>query len=148
LKLPPVAVFLFTAIAMWLVASAAGFAELHVPARGAIAAVLLVAGGGAGIAGIIAFRRHGTTVHPMEPEKASVVVTTGIYGFTRNPMYLGLAFLLASWAIWLQNLVAIALLPVFVAYMTRFQILPEEHAMTSRFGDDYVGYRAKVRRWL
>lgn len=132
---------------MWL-AAGTGYAEVDIPARGTISPVLVILGVGAGVAGIFAFRRHGTTVHPMAPERASAVVTTGIYRFSRNPMYLGLLFVLASWAIWLQSLLALLLLPAFILYMTRFQILPEERALTTRFGDDYIAYRSRVRRWL
>ena len=84
----------------------------------------------------------------MKPETASSIVTVGIYRFTRNPMYLGLAFALAGWAIYLANLAALLIVPIFVAYMTQFQIKPEERALLAKFGADFAAYMAAVRRWL
>jgi protein-S-isoprenylcysteine O-methyltransferase Ste14 len=123
----------------------ADFAIYH---AGRLAALIAAAAIAIGIAGIIAFRRHGTTVHPMHPETASTVVETGIYRYTRNPMYLGLAALLAAWGVWLANGLALVLLPGFVACLTRFQILPEERAMLGNFGAQYADYMTRVRRWL
>jgi protein-S-isoprenylcysteine O-methyltransferase Ste14 len=75
-------------------------------------------------------------------------VTTGVYRFTRNPMYLGFLLALIAWGIFLGNIVS-ALMPLlFVAYMNRFQISPEERALRARFGAPYVAYQSSVRRWL
>ena len=148
LKVPPAAVFVIALAAMRGTAALVPAAEFSLHHAGRLAALAAVAGIAIGIAGIIAFRRHGTTVHPMRPETASVVVDTGIYRHSRNPMYLGLTVLLAAWGLWLANGAALALVPVFVAYLTRFQILPEERAMLRSFGEQYAGYMARVRRWL
>jgi len=75
-------------------------------------------------------------------------VTSGIYRYTRNPMYLGLLLILLGWAVFLANIVAFIFLPAFIAYLNRFQIRPEEKAMASLFGQDFANYRSKVRRWL
>lgn len=148
LKVPPAAAFLVVVAAMWGAAAllpAADFALYH--AR-RLAAMTAVAGIAIGIAGIIAFRRHGTTVHPMRPETATAVVDSGIYRHTRNPMYVSLAALLAAWGIWLANGAALALVPAFVAYLARFQVVPEERAMLDKFGAQYAEYMSRVRRWL
>jgi protein-S-isoprenylcysteine O-methyltransferase Ste14 len=98
-------------------------------------------------AAIIGFRRARTTVDPMHPEAASAIVTSGIYRFTRNPMYLAFLLTLVAWAVFLGN-VAAALLPLcFVLYMNRFQIGPEEQALRARFGEPYEAYLRSVRRW-
>jgi protein-S-isoprenylcysteine O-methyltransferase Ste14 len=99
-------------------------------------------------AALAAFVRARTTVNPLRPEKSSALVRSGAYRLSRNPMYLGLALLLAGWAIWLANALALALLPAFVAWLDRFQIRPEERALAARFGAEYEAYRARVRRWL
>ena len=84
----------------------------------------------------------------MHPEAASAIVTVGIYRFTRNPMYLGFLLLLIAWAVFLGNIVS-ALMPLlFIAYMNRFQIAPEERALHARFGVPYETYLRSVRRWL
>jgi protein-S-isoprenylcysteine O-methyltransferase Ste14 len=84
----------------------------------------------------------------MKPDSASSLVVSGIYKYTRNPMYLGFLLVLLGWAAFLSNLAALALLPAFVAYMNRFQIRPEERVLASLFPNDYPAYRAKVRRWI
>jgi protein-S-isoprenylcysteine O-methyltransferase Ste14 len=89
-----------------------------------------------------------TTINPLKPASASALVTKGIYRLTRNPMYLGLATLLLAWAIYLGNLAALAGVPLFILYMNRFQIAPEERALAARFGAEFAAYRARVRRWL
>jgi protein-S-isoprenylcysteine O-methyltransferase Ste14 len=148
LRIPPVAVFLIAGAGMWLLGHYCTAAAVVVPGAGIIAAGCAAAGIAVGAAGLGAFRRHGTTVHPMHPGKASTVVSTGVYRFTRNPMYLGLALVLAGWAVRLGNVAGMLLLPLFMAYMTRFQIVPEERALLERFGADFSTYRARVRRWL
>jgi protein-S-isoprenylcysteine O-methyltransferase Ste14 len=148
LKIPPVAVFLVFVALMWAIARALPAAALPVPAARIVAAVLATAGVALGVAGILAFRRHGTTVHPVHPHKASAIVSEGVYRYTRNPMYLGLALFLLAWAVWLGNFVSVACVPVFIAYMTRFQIRPEEHALLTKFGPDFRHYMESVRRWI
>ena len=80
--------------------------------------------------------------------ETSALITDGIYRFTRNPMYLGFLFFLVAWAFFLSTLYGFVLCLVFVLYMNRFQIQPEERALQSLFGTTYSHYRAKVRRWL
>jgi protein-S-isoprenylcysteine O-methyltransferase Ste14 len=63
-------------------------------------------------------------------------------------MYLGFLLILLAWAAALSSVLALLWLPPFVLYMNRFQIVPEERALASRFAQDYAEYRAKVRRWL
>ena len=100
------------------------------------------------LAGVVAFRRANTTVNPMKPDTTKSLVVSGIYGYTRNPMYLGFLLLLMAWAGALSNVLALGSLLAFVLYMNRFQILPEERMLASRFSQDYAEYRARVRRWL
>lgn len=100
------------------------------------------------LAGVYSFRRFQTTVDPRYPSRSSALVTAGIYRYSRNPMYLGMLLLLAAWAVYLERLVSFAALPVFVIYMRRFQILPEERHMAAQFGNDYLQYKNTVRQWL
>lgn len=147
LRIPPVAlVFIFAGL-MALGAYVLPFA-VGIPAAIFIAVALFLVGAAVAIAGVLAFKRNKTTVNPFTPERTSTLVTTGIYRFTRNPMYLGFLLALAGWAVLLSNLVAFALLPVFIAYMNRFQIEPEERALENHFGADYRAYKQSVRRWL
>jgi protein-S-isoprenylcysteine O-methyltransferase Ste14 len=96
----------------------------------------------------VSFRRARTTVNPVRPDSASSLVVSGVYRFSRNPIYLGMTLILLGWASFLMNALSFVLVAVFVGYITRFQIIPEERALSARFGADYVSYQAKVRRWL
>ncbi|HYL01766.1 MAG TPA: isoprenylcysteine carboxylmethyltransferase family protein [Steroidobacteraceae bacterium] len=94
------------------------------------------------------FGRAGTTVSPHQPDAASVLVTDGVYAWTRNPMYLGLTVALVGWAVRLGSLTAFAGPLLFVPLLARVQILPEERALRARFGREYQDYCARVNRWL
>ena len=76
------------------------------------------------------------------------MVTDGIYRYSRNPMYLGMALLLAAWALWLGNAAAWLGIVLFVALINRYQIRPEERILAAKFGDDYHSYCRRTRRWL
>lgn len=142
---PPLWALLFAG-AMVLVARAAPGLGFRVP--GALAAVPAVAGLAVDAAALLQFRRHRTTFDPTRPERASALVTTGLYGLTRNPMYLGMALVLTGVALWVGNLLALGLIPVFVAVITAFQIRPEEAAMRRLFGEAFDAYAARVPRWV
>ena len=146
LKIPPAAVWFICALIMWGIARLLPFVALpHLPI---VAIVMALIGIGAGIAGIWSFRKVRTTVNPLNPSEATHFVSEGIYKLSRNPMYVGLACCLVSWAIWLSYLLPWLGVLLFVAYMTRFQIIPEERVLRQKFGDEYQNYCLKVRRWL
>jgi protein-S-isoprenylcysteine O-methyltransferase Ste14 len=147
LRIPPVALVIIFAAVMAVLAYAVP-ASVPVPAKLAIAVSLLIAGALVALAGVVAFRRHKTTVNPFTPEQSSSLVATGIYRFSRNPMYLGFLLALVGWGAYLASWVSALLLPAFVAYMNRFQIQPEERALTERFGQQFLAYSQSVRRWL
>ena len=100
------------------------------------------------IAGVMAFRDKRTTVNPLTPSASSSVVSSSVYRVSRNPMYLGFLLALAGWAVYLSNAGAALLLPAFVAYLTQYQIKPEEHALLAKFGSEFAQYMSRVRRWL
>ena len=145
-KIPPAVVWLVCALIMKSIAYVLPFVALpHLPV---VAIVMTLIGIGAGIAGIWSFYKARTTINPLEPSEATHFVSEGIYRLSRNPMYVGLACCLVSWAIWLSYLLPCLGVLLFVAYMTRFQIIPEERVLRQKFGDEYQNYRLKVRRWL
>jgi len=98
--------------------------------------------------GVLALRQSKTTINPFQPEQASSLVLTGIYQKTRNPMYLGMLLILSGWAFFLGSAVAFLALPVFVAFMNKFQIVPEEKALEQLFGHEFSDYLLSVRRWI
>jgi protein-S-isoprenylcysteine O-methyltransferase Ste14 len=94
------------------------------------------------------FRTHKTTVSPLNPEHVSELVTTGLFHFSRNPMYLGMLLMLAGWVLALGGLSGVIVAPLFVWTMTRVQILPEERALQKHFEHRFLRYKNTVRRWL
>ena len=94
------------------------------------------------------FHKHKTTFHPHTPEKTSTVVDSGIYAYSRNPMYLALVLVLFALAFYLRNITCFAIIPSFVWYITRYQIKPEEVILDKLFPINYQAYTKKVRRWL
>jgi protein-S-isoprenylcysteine O-methyltransferase Ste14 len=148
LKVPPPVVALVTAVLMWLAARSLTDLAFIFPAGSLLALSLAAIGLIIAISGVVAFRRARTTLNPTKPEASSSLVSWGIYKITRNPMYLGLLLVLTAWAIFLSNWLAVLFLPVFVIYMNRFQIVPEEQALASLFAREFAAYQSRVRRWL
>ena len=148
LKVPPPAVALVAAVLMWLASRSSPGLAFVFPAGSLLAVGLAASGLIVAISGVVAFRRARTTLNPTKPEASSSLVSRGIYKVTRNPMYLGLLLVLTAWAIFLSNWLPFLFLPVFVVYINRFQIVPEEQALTSLFAREFVAYQSRVRRWL
>lgn len=147
-RVPPPIIGLAAGALMWGLDRAFPSLRLPLPGAGIIALVVGVLGLGVDVAGMLAFLRARTTVNPLRPEKASALVTGGVFRWTRNPMYLGMATLLVAWAVYLANPLSIVVVPFFVACLNRFQIAPEERALEKRFGAEFLAYRKRVRRWL
>jgi protein-S-isoprenylcysteine O-methyltransferase Ste14 len=100
------------------------------------------------VLGMLAFRRAKTTINPVNIGAASSIVTSGVYRYTRNPMYVGLALMLVGWAVHIAVPFVLVGPVVFILFITRFQIIPEERVLTSKFGGEYRKYQERVRRWL
>jgi protein-S-isoprenylcysteine O-methyltransferase Ste14 len=109
---PPVAVVILVAAAMWGIATVTDTVEPAAWLRIGLAVLLLVKGVWMALAGVLEFKRASTTVNPMTPGDSSAVVDSGIYRYTRNPMYLGFGFALLAWAIWLAAPWALLVYPV------------------------------------
>lgn len=148
LKVPPPIVVLLVAAAMWAMSKMGASIEIPSVVRSVVTATIALAGGCISLAGIVSFRRAKTTVNPLKPENTSSLVTAGIYSVTRNPMYLGLLFVLLAWAVFLSSAWALVGPVAFVLYINRFQVAPEERVMATMFGASYSEYMARVRRWL
>ena len=146
LKIPPAIVWLICALIMWGIAHLLPFGALpHLPK---VAITFTMIGVGVGLAALWSFHKARTTINPLDPSQATQFVSKGIYQLSRNPMYVGLVCCLLAWAIWLSYLLTWIGIPLFIAYMTRFQIIPEERILKLKFGKEYENYCLKVRRWL
>jgi protein-S-isoprenylcysteine O-methyltransferase Ste14 len=148
LKIPPLLLVAISALVMWIVSRTGTSMTVAVPARLIVAGALAAGGIGLVLAGGVAFFRAHTTVNPTRPGATSRVVASGVYRYSRNPMYLGFLLVLAGWAWFLANAASALLLPAFVVCMNRFQIAPEERILGGKFGRDYDEYLRAVRRWL
>ena len=147
-KVPPPAVALLIAATMWHLSSYELALSLSAEMSEILILFLVIVGVSFDVCGLLAFRQLKTTINPMSPNKTSALVTGGIYRLSRNPMYVRLFLFLMAWAIQLSMLWPFIGPVLFVIYITRFQITPEERVMESKFGDEYLIYKNKVRRWL
>ena len=147
-KIPPPVVGALVAAAMWSVSALGPQFPIATGPKYAAVAILAVAGVAFDLLGLLAFRAFRTTVNPLKPERASAMVTSGVYRVSRNPMYVGMVLLLLAWAVNLSALLPFAGPPIFVLYITRFQIQSEERVLKGIFGEEYSAYAARVRRWL
>lgn len=145
---PPPIQGVLTLLVIWALSHAAPGLNLDFPGRQILSGMLIVVGLSFEIFAFSAFRRAKTTVNPLKPENASRLVVTGLYRYTRNPMYLGMLLLLCGLAIGFGNILGILALIAFVLSMNIFQIKPEERALTETFGATYVDYCKQVRRWI
>ncbi|MEK8052245.1 isoprenylcysteine carboxylmethyltransferase family protein [Ideonella sp. DXS22W] len=146
-RLPPL---LLTA-GLMAASAAAAWAGGALPLAGAwrgLGAAVLLAGLALMLWAALHFRQARTTLDPRTPDRASSLVRGGPFGFSRNPMYLGMALMLGGWSAVLATPLGVLALLAFVAWIDRRQIPPEEAAMRSLFGADYVAYCQQVRRWL
>jgi protein-S-isoprenylcysteine O-methyltransferase Ste14 len=148
LKIPPLVLVLVLAGAMWFSAMQLPSLAITLPWHHGLAVTISGVGILFLLAGLYEFQKAKTSFNPMKPDAASSVVTTGIYRVSRNPMYVGFLLVLTAWAIFLAHVLPFLFLPVFVAYMNRFQISPEERALSAKFGDEYEAYKQSTRRWL
>lgn len=148
LLVAPPLVMIFVGLLMWFLAvmvPAFSFAWLQ---STLLAVVLLVFGLLIALLGIITFKKSNTTPDPHHPEQASVLVSSGIYRYSRNPMYLGIFLVLIGWAIYLGSILSLIASLIFVIYINYFQIIPEERILEEKFAKAFQTYKRNVRRWL
>jgi protein-S-isoprenylcysteine O-methyltransferase Ste14 len=148
LRIPPPVVALLLAAAMWWLAAHGAGLPMPADASKGMMAIFLILGLTFDLAALAIFLSARTTINPLQARRTSVLVMHGVYRITRNPMYVGLAFNLSAWAMYLAAWLPLAGPLLFVAYISRFQIAPEERILARLFGDDYHDYTRRVRRWL
>ena len=148
LKIPPLILVAIFAVIMWPLSSDMKIDILPQSVNLIVAVIILLMGLTVAMAGVFSFKESDTTVNPTTPQKATFLVTTGVYQFTRNPMYLGFFLFLVSWAVYLSSLVSLVMPVFYVLYMNKFQIIPEEKILNSIFGEEFDVYKKRVRRWL
>jgi len=148
LKIPPPIYMLIMAGFMWILDRFIPVIEIiAMPWNRLGILVMFVAMFTDGLSLLQFFRVH-TSINPIHPEKSKVLVTTGLYKHTRNPMYLGLFLLLLGWGIFLASVSPFIVLPFFIVVLTVQQIIPEEKILEQKFGQPYKDYKQSVKRWL
>ena len=100
------------------------------------------------ILAVNSFKKQSTTVNPIKIENASSLVTSGVFEYSRNPMYLGMALILFGLALMFNVIGGTLFTLLFTIYITKFQIKPEEEVMEKLFGEDFLKYKQNVRMWL
>jgi protein-S-isoprenylcysteine O-methyltransferase Ste14 len=148
LKVAPDVVWVLVAGLMWLVSAWTPRLDVPSPLRVATAAILTVVGVWVIVRARAALARADTTWRPMTPARSTSLVTSGVYAFSRNPIYLGMLLALLGWAVLLASPAALVVSSVFVLYLDRFQIAPEERALAALLEREFSDYRGRVRRWI
>lgn len=148
LRVPPDVVWVLVAGLMWL--ASRWMPRLDVPSlvRLATAAPFAIVGAWAIVSARVSLERANTTWRPLTPGQSTRLVTSGAYGFSRNPIYLGMLLVTLGWAVWLASPAALVVSSLFVLYIDRFQIAPEERALMAVLGQEYRDYVRHVRRWI
>jgi protein-S-isoprenylcysteine O-methyltransferase Ste14 len=146
-RIPPPIVVLVVALLMWWGAQGAETVDLPAALRWGLI-ILFVAALGATVLGLREFARAKTTFNPVKIDEASSLVTGGVFRLSRNPMYVGMVSLLLAWAVYLAVPWTLLGPAAFVAFITRFQIIPEERVMRAKFGAAFEEYAKRVRRWV
>jgi protein-S-isoprenylcysteine O-methyltransferase Ste14 len=147
LKIPPPVYMLIFATFMWLLSQYYPLYKLSFNTQ-YLGITIVLLGLTIDLSSLIRFLLNKTTVNPMKPENSQILVTTGMYQFSRNPMYLGLLLLLTGWSLYIGAVSAILMLPLFVWVLTKMQIQPEEIILEELFGQPYIDYQYRVRRWI
>ena len=145
-KIPPPIVTLISGLAIFF--SRPLFPDYHSNLINVFSAILLFFGLLVFFLAVASFKRYKTTVNPLQPSKASHLVISGIFRFTRNPMYLGMALILLSLSFKFNLLGGLIVTVFFIMFITKFQIIPEEEAMLSLFQDEFEIYKENTRRWI
>jgi protein-S-isoprenylcysteine O-methyltransferase Ste14 len=147
-RIPPPVILLINIILMWVVSRLIKSPVLIADEFSPAGFLLIAIGVTIFFLSVFRFGKSKTTMNPVNPISASTLVTQGIFSISRNPMYVGMIVVLVGWAVYLKVALPWVMIPLFVVYMTTFQIIPEEKALTEKFGETYLAYKKKVRRWV
>jgi len=147
-KVPPPIIGLSIGLLMWWLNGYSPLLSFKNQALDYSAYAIILVGISIDIQSLYNFIKNKTTANPLSPEKASKLVISGFYRFTRNPMYVGMFLVLLGAALLFGSLVSLLVLPLFIGAINYLQISNEEKALERLFGEDYLSYKQRVRRWL
>lgn len=148
LKIPPLLLAIISALLIWLADRQMPIYQAEFVCQKVMAGIFCGAGLSVSLTGILAFKKLKTTIDPRCPGKANTLVINGIYSYSRNPMYLGILLAMAGFVIFLGSFSGLIIIILFVIFITRYQIIPEEIVLQNKFGEAYTNYSKHVRRWF
>tara|TARA_R110002050_G_scaffold3935_2_gene20126 strand:- start:2425 stop:2877 length:453 start_codon:yes stop_codon:yes gene_type:complete len=148
LKIPPLVITIVFGLFMYLLAAYLPVGYFDFFGRNYLMYLLFFLAFLIGAISLWQFFSSNTSIDPRTPSKVTKLVSSGLYQYSRNPMYLALLLLLLAWGLYLGNAFNTLLAAGFVYYMNSFQIIPEEEALTNMFGKEYQKYCVMVRRWF
>ena len=142
---PPILVIILTSL---VYISSTKLELIYLPYRQTISILILVIGLIIIISPIVNFIKSKTTVNPVKFKNVNRLVTTGIYKHSRNPMYLGMIIIIISITVYYLNYLSVFSPLIFYIWINKFQISREEIFLEDKFGDEYLKYKSKTRRWI
>ena len=146
LKIPPPLLVIILVISSFL--STKKIDVIQIPNQTLISILILLIGLLILLIPITKFIKSKTTIDPIKFKKVNKLVTSGVYKYSRNPMYLGLLIIVISSSIISLNIYSLSTPIVFYWWINRFQIKSEEIFLTEKFGEKYLSYKSKTRRWI
>tara|TARA_B100001248_G_C27352910_1_gene442300 strand:+ start:879 stop:1319 length:441 start_codon:yes stop_codon:yes gene_type:complete len=146
MKIPPPILVLILVVSSFL--SSKKIDVIHIPHQTLVSILILLIGILILIIPVTNFIKYKTTIDPIEFKKVNKLVTSGIYKYSRNPMYLGLLLIVISSSILYLNIYSVSTPIFFYYWINRFQIQREEIFLTEKFGKEYLSYKTKTRRWI
>ena len=146
LKIPPPLLVLILVISNYF--SSKKIDLILLPNQNLISFIIILVGMLILINPILKFIKSQTTIDPIKFKKVNKLITSGIYKYSRNPMYLGLLMLVTSTSIFYLNIFSITTPFFFYYWINKFQIKREEIFLTEKFGNEYLLYKTKTRRWI
>ena len=142
---PPILVIILTSLVYF---SSTKFELIHLPYRQSVSVIILIIGLIVIISPVIDFIKSKTTVNPVKFKNVNTLVTTGIYRYSRNPMYLGMILIIISTTVYYLNFVSVFSPLIFYIWINKFQISREEIFLEDKFGNEYLKYKSETRTWI
>ena len=146
LKIPPPVIVLILVVSNFL--SSKKIDIINIPNQTLVSIIILLIGVFILIVPVSKFIKSKTTVNPIKFKKVNKLITSGIYKYSRNPMYLGFLMIVISTSIYYLNIFSIITPIFFYFWINRFQIKREEIFLTKKFGQKYITYKSKTRKWI
>ena len=146
IKIPPPLIVLVLIVSIYF--SSKKIHLINIPLQLEISIFILSAGILIFVNPVLQFIKSKTTVNPIQFEEVNKLVTSGIFKYSRNPMYLGMLMIVLSTSIFYLNIYSILTPLLFILWINKFQIKREEEFLIEKFGDEYLSYKKKTRRWI